>query len=89
MTLTVLIDLGPNILAFGDKLMSLFDDLSAKLDDLKSAAASEHEQVMAAFDALQASVTAGLTPAQQVEINTKFDEAKFAISGVFEPPATP
>ena len=72
-----------------DFIMALAEDLLAQIAELKAAAVAEHDQVAAAFAALQAQITtgAGLTPDQLTAVNTAFADAKAAIVGVFEPPA--
>lgn len=91
MTLNVIFDLGPSLQKLGEKLVSLATDLKAKLDELQAAAATEHEQVMAAIQALQDQLTASLanslTDAELAEINASFAAVKDSIGGVYNPPA--
>lgn len=90
-TINVIHDIGPNLVTLGGKLVSLFDDIQAKLTDLKQSAADEHTQVMAAIQALQdqlvTAMAGSLTPDQITTINAGFDDLKAAIGGVYEPPA--
>lgn len=74
-----------------DFIMALADDLLAQIADLKSTAQAEHDQVAAAFADLQAQIgqNAGLTSDQLAAVNAAFADAKAAITGVFEPDATP
>lgn len=90
MTINVIHDIGPNLKNLGEKLVSLFSDLQAKLAELQAASATEHEQVMAALQALQdqltASLTNSLTEAELNEINASFAAVKDTIGGIYTPP---
>ena len=87
MTLNVIFDIGPFVRTFLEGfLVALFDDIKAQINDLKAAAASEHEQVMAALAALEAKIGESLTPDQVSEIAGLFAETRQAIIGVYEPP---
>ena len=87
--INVSLDIGPTLITFGSKIMSVFDDITAKIDDLKRQAADEHTQVMAAIQALQdqlnTALSNSLTPDQLATVNTGFDDLKAAIGGVYEP----
>lgn len=90
MTLNLVHDISSALRTFLEKtIVSLFDDLKGEIQALKDAAATEHDQVLAALAALEAKIGESLTLDQKLEIGTLFAEAKGAIGGIYEPPAPP
>ena len=89
LNVNVAVDIGPNLIRLGGKIVALFDDLKAQLDDLKAQAASEHEQVLAAVAALETKIGESLDPDQKAGIAAAFADVKAAIGGIYEPPAPP
>jgi hypothetical protein len=67
-------------------LMGLFDDIKGQIEELKAAAATEHDQVLAALAALEAKIGESLTLDEKLQLGTLFAEAKSAIGGIYEPP---
>lgn len=91
LTINHVFDIGPNLNALGAKLVAtvqeFVDGVKSQLADLKATAATEHDQVMAAFAALQAAVANAVPDDAKAEVDSLFAETKAAIGGVFEPPA--
>lgn len=89
MTHTLLIDLGPNILSFGGRLMAACGDIKAKLDDLSATVDAEKTEVLAAISALEAKIADVVTPDQLAELTGEIDAVKAKVQGIVEPPAQP
>ena len=89
MTINVVFDIGPVLSTLGGKLImtiqEFVDDVKAQLADLKAAAATEHDQVIAALDAPNVAVAGTVPDTAKAEVDALFAETKTAIGGVYEP----
>lgn len=73
--------------------MGLFEDLNTKIDEVKQAASAEHDEVLAAIDAIKATIATDpsmtLTADQKTQVMAKFDELKDTVTHVFDATTTP